>query len=64
MQTPTFPALHSRFKNLGSNRISSRGFFQTHEVFEVVRGLFLSSILWVVLAAAVYMVYSMVLGAH
>lgn len=63
MQTPTFPALQSRFKNIGSHR-SSTGSFETHAVFEVVRSLFLSSILWVVLAAIVYGVYSMVVGAH
>jgi hypothetical protein len=63
MQTPTFPALQSRFKNIGSHR-SSTGSFETRAVFEVVRSLFLSSILWVVLAAIVYGVYSMVVGAH
>jgi len=59
MQTPSFPALQSRFKNS-----SALGFFETHAVFEVVRSLFLSSILWVVLAAIVYGVYSMVAGTH
>jgi hypothetical protein len=49
MQTPTF------FK--------SRSFFNAYPVGEMVRGLFLSSLLWVFLAMAVYMVYAMVLGA-
>lgn len=48
MQTPTF------FK--------SRSFFNAYPVGEMVRGLFLSSILWIFLALAVYTVYSMVLG--
>lgn len=37
-------------------------FFETHPIGEIIRGLFLSSVLWVLLAIAVYMVYSMVLG--
>lgn len=49
MHTPTF------FK--------SRSFFNAYPVGEMVRGLFLSSILWIFLALAVYTVYSMVLGA-
>jgi hypothetical protein len=49
MQTPMF------FK--------SRSFFNAYPVGEMVRGLFLSSILWIFLALAVYTVYSMVLGA-
>jgi hypothetical protein len=64
MQTPTFPALQSKFKNLGSHRSSTPGFFETHAVGDVVRSLFLSSLLWAALAAGVYMVYSLVLGAH
>jgi hypothetical protein len=49
MQTPMF------FK--------SRSFFNAYPVGEMVRGLFLSSLLWIFLAMAVYTVYSMVLGA-
>ena len=64
MQTPTFPTLQSKFKNLGSHRSSAPGFFATHAVGDVLRGLFLSSLLWAALAAGVYMVYSMVVGAH
>jgi len=37
-------------------------FFEAHPIGEIIRGLFLSSVLWVLLAIAVYMVYSMVLG--
>ena len=41
----------------------SRSFFNAYPVGEMVRGLFLSSILWIFLALTVYTVYSMVLGA-
>jgi len=37
-------------------------FFQAHPIGEIIRGLFLSSVLWVLIAIGVYMVYSMVLG--
>jgi hypothetical protein len=39
-------------------------FFEAHPVAEIIRGLFLSSVLWVLLALAVYMVYAMVLGSN
>ena len=64
MQTPTFPGLQSRLKNLGSHRSFAPSFFATHAVGDVIRSLFVSSLLWAALAAGVYMVYSMVLGAH
>jgi hypothetical protein len=66
MQSPAFPSLQSRFKNftnLGSDRTSSNGFFVTHPVGEVVRSLFFSSILWMLLAIILYAVYSMVVGS-
>lgn len=37
-------------------------FFEAHPIGEIIRGLFLSSVLWILLAVGVYMVYSMVLG--
>jgi ABC-type sugar transport system permease subunit len=66
MQTPAFPSLQSRYKsftNRGSNRASSNGFFETHPVGEVVRSLFFSSILWMLLAIILYAVYSLVVGS-
>ncbi len=66
MQTPAFPSLQPRSKNFinpGSDR-TSNGFFDTHPVFEVVRSLFFSSILWMVLAMILYGVYSMVASSH
>jgi|HubBroStandDraft_6_1064221.scaffolds.fasta_scaffold3390095_2 hypothetical protein len=67
MQTPAFPSLQSRFKSFtdrGSRRSSPPGFFETHAVGDVVRSLFVSSILWAVLAVGVYEVYSMIVGTH
>jgi len=39
-------------------------FFDAHPVAEIIRGLVLSSVLWVLLALAVYLVYSMVLSVN
>ena len=67
MQTPAFPSLQSSdkaFNNRGSDRTSSTGFFESHPVGEVVRNLFFSSILWMLLAIVIYAVYSMVLGSR
>jgi hypothetical protein len=66
MQSPAFPSLQSRFKNFtnfGSDRTRTTGFFHTHPVGEVVRSLFFSSILWMLLAITLYAVYSMVAGS-
>jgi hypothetical protein len=67
MQTPAFPSLQSTnksFSNPGSDRPSSNGFFESHPIGEVVRSLFLSSILWMLLAIVLYAVYSMVVGSR
>ena len=41
-----------------------QGFFEKHQVAEIVRGLVFSSVLWGLLAVGVYAVYSLVLGTH
>jgi hypothetical protein len=67
MQTPTLPSLQSRFKSFtdrSSQGSSPAGFFDTHAIVDVVRSLFVSSILWAVLAVGVYEVYSMIVGSH
>ena len=67
MQTPALSSLQSRdksFVNRGSDRASSTGFFEAHPVGEVVRSLFFSSILWMLLAIVLYAVYSMVVGSR
>jgi hypothetical protein len=63
MQTPAFQSLQSRAESF-TNQSSNRGFFHTHPIGEVVRSLFYSSILWMVLAVALYGVYSMVVSSR
>jgi hypothetical protein len=63
MQTPAFPAIQSRDASF-TNQNSHRGFFTIHPIIEVVRSLFFSSILWMLLAIALYAVYTMVVGSH
>jgi hypothetical protein len=66
MQSPTLTSLQSRDAsfNRTSDRTSLVGFFTTHPVAEVVRSLFFSSILWMLLAIALYAVYTMVVGSR
>jgi hypothetical protein len=67
MQSPTFPSLQQSsksFTNPGSDRAPSTGFFQNHPISDVLRSLFFSSILWMLLAIILYAVYSMVLGTR
>jgi hypothetical protein len=65
MQTPTFPAIQSKsFSEQESDQISASGLFDFGSVAEVVRSLFFSSILWMILAVVLYGVYTMVLGSH
>ena len=65
MNMPAFPALQSRYRSFTSrrwNQTSSDGFFQNHPISGVMRSLFVSSLLWMVLAIALYGVYSVVVG--
>jgi hypothetical protein len=67
MQTPAYPSLYSRYKNItnrGSQPTASTGFFEAHPIGEVVRSIFFSSILWILLAMALYGVYTMVVGSR
>jgi len=61
MSAPAFPSLQSRDKSF-TDHASNRGFFHTHPIGEVVRSLFLSSFMWLVLAMALYGVYTMVVS--
>jgi hypothetical protein len=66
MQTPVFPSSPSRFKSFTERRFPFAfvtDFFD-NRIVEVVRTLFLSLLLWALLAAAVYTVYSMIVGTH
>jgi hypothetical protein len=65
MHMPAFPALQSRYRSFTSrrpNQASSDGFFQNHPITNVARSVFFSSLLWMVLAIALYGVYSIVVG--
>jgi hypothetical protein len=68
MQSTAFPSLQSRFKTVTSSASdhtrTGGGFFHFQAIAEVVRSLFFSSILWMVLAIALYGVYSMVAGSR
>lgn len=58
------PALHSSYENsaAGAHRSTAAEFFLTHPILPVLRGLFLSSLLWIFLALALYGVYTLVLN--
>ncbi len=65
MQSPAFASLQSRYKSFNeqrSDRTSPTRFFANHSIGDVMRSLFFSSILWMLLAIALYGVYSMVAG--
>jgi hypothetical protein len=64
MQT-AFPSYQSKFKSLNHSAFNDgrpNGFFHNHSLGEVVRSVFFSSVLWMVLAVALYGVYTMVVG--
>lgn len=63
MQISTFIPLRDR-STAPETSTRPNAFFTLHPVGEIIRGLFLSSLLWVLLAIAVYMVYSLVLGSN
>lgn len=58
------PTLHSTYESsaASTHRSSAAGFFTTHPVLPVLRGLFLSSLLWIFLAFALYGVYTLIVG--
>jgi hypothetical protein len=67
MQTPAFPALQARYRSFthrGSHETAASRYLQTHAVGGIVRGLFMSSLLWMLIAFTVYTVYTMVLGTR
>lgn len=67
MQNPSFPLLQFRSKELSTHPVrqdAEQGFFDTHPVGDLVRSLLVSSVLWGLLAFAVYTVYTMIVGAH
>ena len=62
MYTPSIP-MRDR-STIPEQPTQPNSFFSQHPVGEIVRGLFLSSLLWVLLAIAVYFVYTLVLGSN
>lgn len=57
------PTLHSTYENSAATRRSSMAdFLLTHPVLPILRGVFLSSILWIFLAFALYGVYTLIAG--
>ncbi len=67
MQNPSSSLLPFRSKevaNQATRRNSGENFFSLHHVGDIVRSLFLTSLLWVFLAVGVYTVYTMIAGAH
>jgi hypothetical protein len=67
MQTSTIVSWRSRDRDR-EEELSwpphQEGFFEKHQVGQVVQGLVMSSVMWGLLAVGVYAVYSMVLGIH
>jgi hypothetical protein len=61
MQAPT---LHSTYENsaVPASRSSVADFFLTHPLLPVLRGVFLSSFLWIFLALVLYGVYTLIAG--
>lgn len=62
------PMLHSTYASSDNSaaqpqRASVIEFFVAHPVLPVLRGLFLSSLLWIALALALYGVYTLALTA-
>jgi hypothetical protein len=65
VHSPTFPSFQEKYKgfnNPGPGHTTPTSYFHTHPIGEIVRSLFFSSILWMLLAVALYEVYSLVAG--
>jgi hypothetical protein len=63
MQTPVFSS-PSRFRAFTHHRFDLASSLFDNRIVEVVRTLFLSSLLWLLLAGGVYAVYSLIAGTH
>lgn len=59
MQAPSF---HSAYENPAASqrRSTAADFFLTHPILPVLRSVFLSSLLWIFLALALYGVYTLI----
>lgn len=58
------PVLHSSYENstTPTSRVSIAGFFTTHPVLPVLRGLLITGLLWTFLVFVLYGVYLLVAG--
>ncbi len=58
------PTLHSSYENsaAAAHRSTAAEFFLNHPILPVLRGLFLSSLLWGFLAFALYGIYTLILN--
>jgi hypothetical protein len=58
------PSLHSTYETSSTpaSRSTAADFLLTHPVLPILRGLFFSSLLWIVLALALYGVYTLITG--
>jgi hypothetical protein len=63
MHAPTLPSTYEN-SVASSHRSSASEFFTTHPILPILRGLFLSSLLWIALAFVLYGVYTLVAGPH
>ncbi len=65
MYSPSFPSFQEKYKGInkpGPGNTTPTGYFSTHPIGEIVRSLFFSFILWMLLAMVLYGVYSLVVG--
>ncbi len=65
MYSPTLPSFQEKYKgfnNPGPGNTTPTGYFHAHPIGEIVRSLFFSFILWMLLAIVLYGVYSLVVG--
>jgi hypothetical protein len=65
MYSPTFPSFQEKYKgfnNPGPGHTPPTSYFHAHPIGEIVRSLFFSFILWMLLAMVLYGVYSLVVG--
>jgi len=62
MQLSTLSSARDQYRDPSAH--SRASFFQVHAVGEILRGLVFSSVLWMLLAVAIYGVYRLVLGSN
>ncbi|GGG77280.1 hypothetical protein [Edaphobacter dinghuensis] len=58
------PTLHSTYDNAAAptRRVMAADFLLTHPLLPVLRGVFISSLLWIFLALVLYGVYTLIVA--